>query len=688
MRKLLLAIVICLAWSAQAHAAGGTCPTGTPSAGTSNCYFADGVGPDTNTGTDEAHPWKYLPGMPNCASNCLTKQNGTISAGENFILKGGVHWHLQDNTKTPYTGGLWRWGWGGSGTNCSWPGHLDITTLTSCVYVGVDTAWYTGGSFSRPQFDQDNPTSTSFVASCLFDQSSSSPAVVMGGGSFGSISYVVFDNLEFFGHCQNSGLNPVNKYMNRTGTYLHILEMYMHGWTYTGAHGSNGGAAVDQATLIGGSGSAGATHNVVAYGVFDGTDSYCTGNNACSGGPVLYADAYDFDHNVCRRIAQCLNSPANTAFVHDNLFDNLYESFDPAAHSGVLENYGTTISLSSQPYYFYNNIIRHTVEGVTFNPNIQPNQSYYIFNNIFWDIANGGNCVSIGGSGSGSGMQVYITNNTFVSDTSVCAFRFTGAVTGAAGNFNGTATFQNNHIIGSGSSTIAGLVNTSGCALCSVTVVDNGNELFQTLAAANGQGYVTGNNYQPTTGASTIGTGANLSGQCATYSSDSALCNGSNGGVTNTAGSGTIPTLFISSPPARGSSWDKGAWQFSAGGSSCAVSPSPISLSFGNQQINVASGQQAITVTNTGSASCTTVSVAMQTGTDFAQTNNCPATLTASSTCTINVTFTPATVGVKADNAQIASNIATVNVAVGGTGISGSTGQIVAAPLGVTVIAH
>lgn len=102
---------------------------------------------------------------------------------------------------------------------------------------------------------------------------------------------------------------------------------------------------------------------------------------------------------------------------------------------------------------------------------------------------------------------------------------------------------------------------------------------------------------------------------------------------------------------------------------SCVIVASPTSLSFGNQLINVASGTQTITVTNTsGSVNCTTVSVAMQTGTQFTQTNNCPATLNFGSNCTVTVTFKPTTVGLKSNTVVISSNVANVNVPVSGTG--------------------
>jgi len=73
------------------------------------------------------------------------------------------------------------------------------------------------------------------------------------------------------------------------------------------------------------------------------------------------------------------------------------------------------------------------------------------------------------------------------------------------------------------------------------------------------------------------------------------------------------------------------------------ISLSPTSLNFGNQPEGVTSAPLPVTLTNTGNASLTSTKVQLggANAADFAQTNNCPTTLTAGANCTINVTFTP-----------------------------------------------
>jgi Abnormal spindle-like microcephaly-assoc'd, ASPM-SPD-2-Hydin len=82
------------------------------------------------------------------------------------------------------------------------------------------------------------------------------------------------------------------------------------------------------------------------------------------------------------------------------------------------------------------------------------------------------------------------------------------------------------------------------------------------------------------------------------------------------------------------------------GASAPAVTLSPASLTFNNQQIGTTSSSQTVTLTNSGSAPLSISSIGI-TGTnagDFAESTTCPfspITLAAGGSCTINVTFTP-----------------------------------------------
>lgn len=84
------------------------------------------------------------------------------------------------------------------------------------------------------------------------------------------------------------------------------------------------------------------------------------------------------------------------------------------------------------------------------------------------------------------------------------------------------------------------------------------------------------------------------------------------------------------------------------------VSLTPLSLAFGNQVVNITSAAKAITLTNSGNAALSISNIAASA--EFAQSNNCGASLGAGLSCTINVTFTPTTVASKAGSVTITNN--------------------------------
>jgi hypothetical protein len=93
-------------------------------------------------------------------------------------------------------------------------------------------------------------------------------------------------------------------------------------------------------------------------------------------------------------------------------------------------------------------------------------------------------------------------------------------------------------------------------------------------------------------------------------------------------------------------------------GSSAAVPivvVTPTSLSFSGQPLTTSSASQAVTFTNTGSAPSNLGAIQI-TG-DYAQTDNCPATLAANSACTINVTFTPTASGTRSGALTVTDNV-------------------------------
>jgi Abnormal spindle-like microcephaly-assoc'd, ASPM-SPD-2-Hydin len=124
----------------------------------------------------------------------------------------------------------------------------------------------------------------------------------------------------------------------------------------------------------------------------------------------------------------------------------------------------------------------------------------------------------------------------------------------------------------------------------------------------------------------------------------------------------------------------------SQGSQGPAVTLNPTSISFGNQATGTTSAFQAVTVSNSGTSALSISSIAISgtNSSDFAQTNNCPSSLAANATCTINVTFIPGAAGARSGNLTITDNAngSPQTVTLSGTG----TTQAPAATLNPTSI--
>ena len=88
------------------------------------------------------------------------------------------------------------------------------------------------------------------------------------------------------------------------------------------------------------------------------------------------------------------------------------------------------------------------------------------------------------------------------------------------------------------------------------------------------------------------------------------------------------------------------------------ASVTPATLAIGNQVLNTTSVAQLVTLSNNGTAdlSITSVGVTGANAADFAQTNDCGATLVAGNFCTFSVTFTPQALGGRFASLAIGSN--------------------------------
>ncbi len=516
-------------------------------------YYIAANGSDTNNGTSKTTAWQHAPGMPKCTGTCA---GHTPVAGDQYIFRGGDTWHFGNSAASPYVGaGGWTWIWSGNGSNP--------------IYIGVDQSWYSGSAWVRPVMSGDNQTSTSFVTSCVYDQSSLSFL------SLRQVSFVTVDNFEWPGKCWSSPNTYQASIYNYNTDHVIISSHFFHGWTAT-----LGSVDAHYSILGDDHGAQGATtYNQIVGNVFDGSDSSQGAANSqtcanayvpsspCQSGEAIYSEGYDIHNNVFRYLSNMI-VVVNAETVHDNLFEYLYNTYtsnNPAGpHSNVLNE---VTNIPGGTTSFYNNVVRHT--HVTEDIYLSVGSTGYVFNNVFFDNMNyfGGsaptNCMSIQAVSSTGTQTLYFYNNTIDSMGTTgggCELQFmpTGAPTY---DWNGTAYFENNHLIGYSNLGALTVCRTTG----KCTITDNGNEIFQTESAANNQGYTANNNYAPTaTSNATVGAGANLSGQCSTFSDDSALCNGTEDGASEQPGEGGEIAFFPTIPLVqRSTAWDSGAYEFS-----------------------------------------------------------------------------------------------------------------------------
>jgi len=274
-------------------------------------------------------------------------------------------------------------------------------------------------------------------------------------------------------------------------------------------------------------------------------------------GFAIYNTCSEISFNVFRHVSNGMINEANN--IHDNLFEYLYEP-QGSQHGNIFETNGGVAATG--PYYFYNNVMRHTNEGVGVWAETVSNP-FYFFNNVSWhyrentdgtNSTDGTNCYMITVNLGSTSPNAYIYNNTF---DSPCGFRTLDQTeVGAAQSVHPSRFFQNNHYIGYS----GGITSTYGGT---GTVNDQGSEIFQSESTANGQGYTTSNNYAPSSSGATVGTGANLTSFCnglANATAASACKNGISAVMYDAVNHVAVPVTSKARPSSG--AWDAGAYQF------------------------------------------------------------------------------------------------------------------------------
>ena len=521
------------------------------SLGVTTCYYVSAAGSDTSyDGTTEtvsgSHgPWQHAPGMPNCTGNCGTLWSGTVLAGTGIILRGGDTWHEGNSSASPYTGGTWGWN--------NPPGPAG--TSAHPIYVGVDKAWYSGGSWARPTLTWDNPTSTSqALRSCTYP---SNNVIDFSGGA-----YFIFDNFELTGVCTTSAnWNAVYVSYGSMSGAVYFYNLYIHGWTHVGFPNPNN--CTQNSTCMGafrGSVNNSPPGDTLLYDVVDGSDSdpvpmeFCY----CGGWSIAYS-LFNYGSQFITRDQHLFHDSAITNFV-----DN--------GHANVMESVGDDPGPSNS-YAIYDSVFAHLYVNTTVYSNVcfwpypPVGSTLYWFDNVVYDV---GACefFNVGQNGSNQG-AVDIFNSTFQNNH---------RTDGGGNSFSCSATGNTDPYTNANIHFISSDVSSIYSSNCSGKGTDT-TSLLMTNATATADGYTSSQTYafSPTSSDSpTVGRGTNrqaaMCGALTTAAgTDPTLSNAATACQSDTTYACTYntsnhtmscPARVAAARPASGA-WDIGAYQFS-----------------------------------------------------------------------------------------------------------------------------
>jgi hypothetical protein len=476
-------------------------------------YYIDWTaGSDSNNGTSKATPWQRAPGMNGCANIC---SQTVPKAGDRFIFKGGVSW--------PAAAFTWQFQWSGTDSVSE-----NGCTQSSCIYIGVDQTWFTGGAWARPIFD--------------------------GGGSavgtnnrylWLTASAIVVDNFEWRGFYAISGAPYcTNDFicMNSGAGHLEIKNNYFHGWTHPPY---NSGASNDEGQVMTGDTGApsGNANSSVHDNVADGTDTTGDSMAFLHGGPDVVFNNYVY--NMSNGFV------GEYVDVHNNTVLNINESYNPTQHENGLEiNF-------SQNAIVYNNIIAKVYWGLALWVAPEAGYTHYLFNNVMYDITTT-NVFDLASALINPSGSVVAYNNTIECGPSTAPnFVCIGGIASSIAS----VTLENNHFITNATTPNSGIWSTNGPIPALKT-----NILQNYASACTSQGYCGNQSYpfSPNSGSgATVGLGTNLSSAC--VGKLAPLCSDTTSGVSYNAATHSVTGPYrVTNPRPSTGPWDVGAYQFSA----------------------------------------------------------------------------------------------------------------------------
>jgi hypothetical protein len=366
----------------------------------------------------------------------------------------------------------------------------------------------------------------------------------------------------------------------------------------------------------------------ILFNVLDGSDS---DDQSMSG---IDSDGWITAYNVIRHLGgtQIID---NCHSIHDNLFEYINNDTTGSTHSDMWFCNGEAAGMNN---FNYNNLVRFIATEYPSGGNLScifwwtPSGRFtdYIFNNVGHDINCSGNCNNFNPPGSPSTALVF--NNTWESMNNVAIW-----ANGIVSNI--TFTDANNHYITNNGTGCAAVyakpskVN-GGVATCS-------GDVFQTISAANAQGYTSSTDYRLLSGSgATVGAAENESRLASVFGS--AFLSTTANGCTYIARNHTVSCPGITSlkRPAT-ANWDAGAFQFLG-----SVTTLPISHTFTNTLAGNTSADSPFSfIISNNSGAVISLSAPLVATANFSAMSGgsrpCTSTLANAATCTVIASFSP-----------------------------------------------
>ncbi len=660
-------------------------------------YYIDFVGGNNaNAGTSTVAPWKHAPGMQGATGGPASY---SCTAGDTFVLKGGVSWD-----KTALV-----WSWTCAGTSGS---HI---TLGS-----GDKSWFTDVNYSITAIARASNVVTLTCANCKRFSVGQSVTVagVTDTGFNGTFTVTAVSNLTF----ENNTIT-----YTQSGSDTSSSSGTVNGWTRPTLDANYSAPASNKFFLFINKGSATAmyvdvkdiefsrllvsdnsspTSQVALSGVYEVTFDnvlwwnfgWCTGVGTpwadCTGAVTDMTEGQGALYNSYAGVS---STPLTNTIVRNSICDNssqvssnankgtCFRAIDTitntigkrtitfALHGCRIMQGNKVIDIGSKPagWTVHENICySDTFNGVAaasstwnaemsgnlvWNPTCgdtcRTNQVFYPNPGTSGLTATGTATWKIFNNFVGSGFCVEADNDQGLAGQSSFVYVYNNTCWNTGDENLVTAVnrvqkvteliVKNNHFI---SSVVGDGIDGTGA-----TTVTKSNNIKQTLTTANGQGYTSSSNppFKVTSGSgSTVDAGTDVSGTCSGCTLD-----------------------YSGNVRPQNSIWDAGLTEWVTASVGCVLSLNTSSVSFGSVVVGQNSTTQQVTVQNTGDTQCTGINVADDSN-QFTTSTTCGATLNPAATCTVSEVFAPTSVGAKTGTTTVSSSGNSPTISLSGTGVT------------------